>query len=112
MQNIFLLYSIATLKLLHQWLATRLVRRSSQPHPNGHFQIAKSEAAELARWRTFPDSTRWPSFARLTPSFEGHTSPLFGRVRQGLAKYGLPYEAAELARWRSMGRAGFEPAKA
>ncbi len=67
---------------------------------------------ELARRRTFPDSTRWPSFARLTPSFEGHTSPLFGRVRQGLAKYGLPYEAAELARWRSMGRAGFEPAKA
>src|SRR5258708_34784403 len=49
MQNIFLLYSIATLKLLHQSLATRLVRRSSQPHPNGHFQIEKTEAAELPR---------------------------------------------------------------
>src|SRR5258707_15219074 len=86
MQNIFLLYSIATLKLLHQWLATRLVRRSSQPHPNGHFQIAKSEAAELARWRTFPDSTRWPSFARLTPSFEGHTSPALGQPYVGLRR--------------------------
>src|SRR5258708_28870052 len=44
MQNIFLLYSITTLKLLHQWLATRLVRPSYRPHPNVHFQIAKSEA--------------------------------------------------------------------
>src|SRR5258707_2211861 len=86
MQNIFLLYSIATLKLLHQWLATRLVRRSSQPHPNGHFQIAKSEAAELARRRTFSDSTRWPSFARLTPSFEGHTSPDLGQLYVGLRR--------------------------